>query len=382
MPAQHTYTRQDVAEIDCHGGPAPLRRVLELCLAHGARLAGPGEFTLRAFLNGRIDLAQAEAVADVVAAKTEAGLRMAVAQLDGCLSDQIQAIHAPLLHALAWVEASIDFEPDEVPAYGIDPDLHAAVEALADLLSGAERGIVYREGIRTAIVGQPNVGKSSLLNALLRAERAIVTPIPGTTRDTLEETLNLHGIPLVLVDTAGIRADTRDLAEDMGVERSRAALALADLALLVVDANRPVDGGDRAIASLIGDRPAITVLNKTDLPVRASAGDLLPGAPVVEISALTGAGIAALEGAIEGAVFGGRVVASHPALVSSARHRDVLRRAQEGVHAAIEARENGLPLDFVSIGLRGAIGALGEITGESVSETLLETIFGRFCIGK
>jgi tRNA modification GTPase len=382
MPAPRTYTRQDVVEIDCHGGPVPLRRVLELCLAYGARLAGPGEFTLRAFLNGRIDLAQAEAVADVVAAKTEAGLRMAVAQLDGRLSSEIQGIRARLLHALAWVEASIDFEPDEVPAYEIDPDLHAAAQALADLLSGAERGVVYREGIRTAIVGQPNVGKSSLLNALLRAERAIVTPIPGTTRDTLEETLNLHGIPLVLVDTAGIRADTRDMAEDMGVERSRAALAQADLALLVVDANRPIDGGDREIAALIGAKSAITVLNKTDLPVRADVGDLLPGAPVVEISALTGAGVGALERAIEEVVFGGRVVAGEPALVSSARHRDVLRRAQEGVQAAIDARAEGLPVDFVSIGLRGAVHALGEITGESVSETLLETIFSRFCIGK
>jgi tRNA modification GTPase len=382
MPAPRTYTRQDVVEVDCHGGPVPLRRVLELCLAHGARLAGPGEFTLRAYLNGRIDLAQAEAVADVVAAKTEAGLRMAVAQLDGRLSSEIRDIRARLIRALAWVEASIDFEADEVPPYEIDPDLQAAAEALADLLSGAERGVVYREGIRTAIVGQPNVGKSSLLNALLRAERAIVTPIPGTTRDTLEETLNLHGIPLVLVDTAGIRADTRDVAEDMGVARSRAAVAQADLALLVVDANRPVDEGDREIAALIGNKPAITVLNKTDLPVRVDAGGLLPDAPTVEISALTGAGIGALEGAIEEVVFGGRVVTGEPALVSSARHRDVLRRAQEGVQAAITTQEEGLPLDLTGIGLREAVHALGEITGESVSETLLETIFGRFCIGK
>jgi tRNA modification GTPase len=382
MPAPRTYTRQDVVEIDCHGGPAPLRRVLELCLAHGARLAGPGEFTLRAFLNGRIDLAQAEAVADVVAARTEAGLRIAVAQLDGYLSSEIQNIRGRVLQALAWVEASIDFEPDEVPACEIDCDLDAAAEALADLLSGAERGIVYREGIRTAIVGQPNVGKSSLLNALLRAERAIVTPIPGTTRDTLEETLNLHGIPLVLVDTAGIRADTRDMAEDMGVARSRAALAQADLALLVVDANQPIDRGDREIAALIGAKPAIAVLNKTDLPGRADPAELLPGAPVVEISALTGAGVDALERAIEEVVFGGSVVAAEPALVSSARHRDVLRRALEGVQTAIKARTEGLPLDFLSIGLRAAVHALGEITGESVSETLLETIFSRFCIGK
>ncbi len=382
MPAPRTYTRQDVVEIDCHGGPVPLRRVLDLCLAHGARPAGPGEFTLRAFLNGRIDLAQAEAVADVVAAKTEAGLRMAVTQLDGKLSDRLQAIRTRLLDALAWIEASIDFEQDEVPAYEIDADLEAAQEALVQLLCGAERGVVYREGIRTAIVGQPNVGKSSLLNALLRADRAIVTPLPGTTRDTLEETLNLHGIPLVLVDTAGIRADTRDMAEDMGVARSRAALGQADLALLVVDANRPVDEGDREIATTIVDKPAIVVLNKTDLPVCADVDGLLPGAPTVDVSALTGVGMADLEGAIEELVFGGRVVAAEVALVGSSRHRDLLRRAQAGVEAAIEARTNGLPLDLSSIGLREAVQALGEITGESVSETLLETIFSRFCIGK
>lgn len=382
MPAPRTYTRQDVVEIDCHGGPAPLRRVLDLCLAHGARLAGPGEFTLRAFLNGRIDLAQAEAVADLVAAKTDAGLRLAVAQLDGRLSSQVQGVRGRLLDALAWVEASIDFAEDEVPPYEIDPDLRFAQGILSDLLAGAERGLVYRHGIRTAIVGQPNVGKSSLLNALLRVERAIVTPVPGTTRDTLEETLNLHGIPLVLVDTAGIRAETHDLVEGMGVERSRAALAQADLALLVVDGNRALDDGDRNIAALVGTNPAIVVVNKTDLPTVVRVDDLLDGASCVEISALTGAGIDDLERAIEATVFSGRVVASDAVLVGSPRHRDVLRRALEHVGAAIEARRTGMPLDFCSIGLRSAVNALGEITGETASEALLETIFSRFCIGK
>jgi tRNA modification GTPase len=381
MPAPRTYTRQDVVEIDCHGGPVPLRRVLELCLRYGARLAGPGEFTLRAFLNGRIDLAQAEAVADLVEAKTDAGLRLAVAQLDGQLSEQIRAIRMRLHDALAWVEASIDFDEEDVSPYDIEADLLSAQALVSDLLVGAERGIVYRQGIRTAIVGQPNVGKSSLLNALLRVDRAIVTPIPGTTRDTLEETLNLHGIPLVLVDTAGIRADTRDLVEDLGVARSRAALAQADLALLVIDGNHEVDDGDRAIAALIGHKPAIVVVNKTDLPVVARASELLH-VPQVEISALTGAGIEALERAIEDVVFAGQVVASDVALVSSPRHRDVLQRALEHVGAALSAQRTGMPLDFVSIGLRSAVNALGEITGETVSETLLETIFGRFCIGK
>jgi tRNA modification GTPase len=382
MPAPRTYTRQDVVEIDCHGGPAALRRVLDLCLARGARMAGPGEFTLRAFVNGRIDLAQAEAVADLVEAKTQAGLRLAVAQLDGQLSAQIAAIRARLLTALAWVEASIDFEADEVPPYEVQADLEQAQQALATLIAGAERGIVYRQGIRTAIVGRPNVGKSSLLNALLRVERAIVTPIPGTTRDTLEETLNLGGIPLILVDTAGIRTDTRDMAEDLGVERSRAALGQADLALLVVDGNLPLSHEDRQIAALIGSKPAIVVINKSDLPILARVADLLPRAPQIELSALTRAGIADLERAIEEVVFSGQVMAADAALVSSPRHRDVLRRTQAHVGAALDTHRAGLPADLLSVDLRAAVDALGEITGETVSETLLETIFARFCVGK
>jgi tRNA modification GTPase len=275
MPAPRTYTRQEVVEIHCHGGPSPLRRTLDLCLTYGARLAGPGEFTLRAFLNGRIDLAQAEAVADLVEAKTEAGRRMAVAQLKGGLSARIREVRSRLLDALAWVEASIDFDEDEVPPYDVRSDLKGVRRSLAELLASAGRGIVYRLGIRTAIVGRPNVGKSSLLNALLRADRAIVTPIPGTTRDTLEETLNLNGIPLLLVDTAGIRTDTRDLAEDLGVERSRTALAQADLALLVIDGNERICAQDREIAELIAQKPAIVVINKTDLPVVADVNGLL-----------------------------------------------------------------------------------------------------------
>jgi tRNA modification GTPase len=393
MPAPKTYTRQDVVEIHCHGGPAPLRRVLDLCLAQGARAAGPGEYTLRAFLNGRIDLAQAEAVADLVEAKTDAGLRLAVAQLQGRLSDHIRAVRGRLLEALAWVEASIDFDKDEIPPYELDPDLAAACRQLQAMVDGAERGMLYRQGIQTAIVGQPNVGKSSLLNALLRAERAIVTPIPGTTRDTLAETLNLDGIPLVLVDTAGIRQDTRDLAEDLGVERSRTALAQADLALLVVDGSVPLNAEDRRIADLVGDKPAIVVANKVDLVVGQdvhpagrtdtnSLQDLLPHAPRVDLSALTGEGLETLEQAIVEAVFGGQVVASEATLVSRPRHRDLLQQALERVQATIEARREGLPPDLLSIDLTAAVNALGEITGETVSETLLETIFGRFCIGK
>jgi tRNA modification GTPase len=292
-----------------------------------------------------------------------------------------------LLEALAWVEASVDFDEAEIPPYEVDAELCAARAQLGALIDGAERGMLYRQGIRTAIVGQPNVGKSSLLNALLRAERAIVTPIPGTTRDTLEETLNLAGIPLVLVDTAGIRRDTRDLAEDLGVERSRAALAQADLALLVVDGSVPLNAEDWRIADLVGDdKPAIVVANKVDLRAGEGAGALdpalLPHAPRVDLSALTGEGLETLEQAIVESVFAGQVVASEATLVSHPRHRDLLEEAQARVLAAIDARREELPPDLLGIDLRAAVSALGEITGETVSETLLEAIFGRFCIGK
>ncbi len=404
MPAPHTYTREDVVEINCHGGIVPLRRILELCLRGGARLASPGEFTLRAFLNGRIDLAQAEAVLDIVRAKTEASLRVAVEQLDGHLSDQVRLIRSQLVDALAYLEASIDFPEDEIPERDIASDLEEARGLLGELLAHADQGIVYRQGIRTAIVGKPNVGKSSLLNALLRTSRAIVAPIPGTTRDTLEETLNLQGIPLVLVDTAGIIADdefsrlkgipleegrensseTEDVLTRLSIERSRKALAQADLALLVVDGSEPLSEADRETARLVGDRAAILVINKIDLPQASDSGspDLLPGAPRVRISALTGEGLEELEQAIVDTVFSGRVLASDALLVSNPRHKDALQRALDHLMAAQEAHRRGMPADFIAIGLTAAISALGEITGETVSEDLLEAIFSNFCVGK
>jgi tRNA modification GTPase len=382
MKAPRTYTRQDVAEINCHGGIAPLRRTLELCLRQGARLASPGEFTLRAFINGRIDLAQAEAVLDIVRAKTEAGLRVAVDQLEGRLSDQVRALRGQLVDVLAYLEATIDFEEDEIPERDIAPDLEETRRQLEKLLAHADRGMIYRQGIRTAIVGRPNVGKSSLLNALLRTSRAIVTPIPGTTRDTLEETLNLQGIPLVLVDTAGIVAETEDVIERLSIERSRKALAQADLALLVVDGSEPITEADRQIAGLAAGKTAILVINKIDLPRSGDNFDILPEATRVEISALTGEGLEELEEAIVEVVFSGQVLASDEPLVSSPRHKDVLRRAWDHVSGAQDAHAQGMPADFVAIDLTSAVNALGEITGETVSEDLLEAIFSEFCVGK
>ena len=382
MPAPWTYTRQDVVEINCHGGIVPLRRVLELCLRYGARLASPGEFTLRAFLNGRIDLAQAEAVLDIVRAKTAASLRVAVGQLDGRLSHEVHQVRAQMVDVLSWLEASVDFAEDEIPPRDIAPDLEKVQGRLERLLSTADQGIVYRQGVRTAIIGRPNVGKSSLLNALLRTSRAIVTPIPGTTRDTLEETLNLQGVPLVLVDTAGITADAEDVIERLGIERSRAALAQADLALMVVDGSEPLTSADHDIAALLENKPSLLVINKCDLPVVIDVDGFLPNLPRVRISALTGEGLDTLESAIVETVFSGQVLASDALLVSNPRHKDILQRAHDHVLAARQTHAQGLPADFVAIDLTAAVNALGEITGETLHEDLLETIFSNFCIGK
>jgi tRNA modification GTPase len=387
MPAPRTYTRQDVVEINGHGGIVALRRILALCLRGGARLAEPGEFTARAFLNGRLDLAQAEAVLDVIQAKTETSLQAAVEQLDGRLSDRVRAVRALLVDALAYLEASIDFAEDEIPERNIGPDLQEADARLSQLLADADRGIIYRQGVRAAIVGRPNVGKSSLLNRLLRVSRAIVTDIPGTTRDTLEETLNLQGIPVVLVDTAGITTETEDPIERMGIERSRMALAQADLALLVLDASEPLTDTDRAIAALLDEQPAIVILNKIDL-LREGSGEPLRSplpalsAPTVPISALTGEGLEALEAAIVETVFSGQTTASEAPAVTNPRHKEALNRALEAIRAAAEAHHMGISPDLLSIDLVTAVNALGEITGQTASDDLVETIFSSFCIGK
>ena len=381
MAAPRTYTRQDVVEINAHGGAVAARAILALCLAAGARPADAGEFTLRAFVNGRLDLAQAEAVLDVIAAKTGIALRVAVEQLDGRLSQRVRAVRQALLETLAYLEASVDFPEDDVPPQDITPALAQAAEALRELLRQADQGLVYREGVRTAIVGRPNVGKSSLLNALLHADRAIVTPIPGTTRDTLEETLSLQGIPLVLVDTAGI-AETDDLIERLGIERSRRAVAAADLVLLVVDGSAAPTPADEQVAALCMDKRAVVAVNKGDLPMAAGWSACLPNAPHLIVSALTGEGLPELEVLLVETILGGGAGAGEPPVASNPRHRDAFRRALESVGEAQQALRNGLPADMQAIDLGEAVRALGEVTGESASDELLETIFGQFCIGK
>ncbi|GAB4405302.1 MAG: tRNA uridine-5-carboxymethylaminomethyl(34) synthesis GTPase MnmE [Anaerolineales bacterium] len=382
MPAPRTYTRQDIVEINGHGGIVALRRILELALREGARPAEPGEFTLRAFVNGRMDLAQAEAVLDIVNAQTDAALRLAVGQLEGRLSGEVRAVRERLVAALAYLEATIDFVEDEIPPQDIGPALREAADAIRGLLRGADQGIVYRQGIRTAIVGRPNVGKSSLLNALLRTDRAIVTPIPGTTRDTLEETLNLQGVPFVLVDTAGIAGATADPVEQLGIERSRRAVRQADLVLVVVDGSEPLRPEDRAIAELTEGRAAIVAINKCDLPTVADVAEFLPSAPRVRISALTGEGLDDLRAAMLELALGGEAMASNGILVGSVRHKEALARALDHVEKAEATYRQGLPADFVTIDLRAALDALGEITGQTVTPDLLDNIFANFCIGK
>jgi tRNA modification GTPase len=382
LPGPHTYTREDMAEINGHGGAVPLQRILALCLAQGARLAGPGEFTARAFLNGRLSLDQAEAVLDVVQARTEAGLHLALQQLDGQLAGQVRAARGLTLEVLAYLTATMDFPEEDIPTEETLPRLRQALLQVQGLLAGADQGILYRQGVRAAIVGRPNVGKSSLLNALLRQSRAIVTPIPGTTRDTIEETLNLRGLPVVLVDTAGI-SGTDDPVERLGVARSRQALAVADLALFVMDGSQPLTPHDSEIAATLAGKSVIMVMNKSDLPQRSKApSDLLPASPTASISALTGQGMDRLEAAVVEAVLGGQAGASSATLVTTPRHQDALRRAAEHLAAATDGLASDRYADCVTIDLTAAANALGEITGETASEDLLQAIFSRFCIGK
>ncbi|PDW01860.1 tRNA uridine-5-carboxymethylaminomethyl(34) synthesis GTPase MnmE [Candidatus Viridilinea mediisalina] len=386
MRAPRSFTREDVVEISLHGGTLPVQTTLRLCLGAGARLARPGEFTLRAFLNGRIDLSQAEATLDVIRAQTDAALALAQAQLGGWLAQEVRAVRSALLNALAYVTVLVDFPEDEVEPQTIGPELEAGLATVNRLLASADQGLLYRQGARLALVGRPNVGKSSLLNALLRSERAIVTPIPGTTRDTLEESANLAGIPVVLTDTAGIHASP-DPVERLGIERTHAALAQADLALFVLDATTPPGHDDYTIAELIGNKPCIVVWNKVDLnnAVVPKATPELPNcraAPCM-VSAHTGHGMEQLVQTIAQQLLGGSPLAAGAAqLVSNPRHQDALRRAHEHLSAALAGHNANHPTDLLAGDLTAALNALGEITGETVGEDLLDVIFSRFCIGK
>jgi tRNA modification GTPase len=387
MRAPRTFTREDVVEVACHGGIWPAKLVLDAVLESGARLAEPGEFTRRAFLNGRIDLAQAEAVSDLIHSRTELALRAANEQLAGRLSQRINKLRDEMLETLAHIEAHIDF-PDE----DIAPDtrkqlvgrLEHAVAFMDELLRTANEGQILRRGIRAAILGRPNVGKSSLLNQLLGRDRAIVSAIPGTTRDTIEETANIRGLPVVFIDTAGLR-EARDEIEVEGIQRSRQALREAELILHVFDASLPWDEPGHGQLTELPGKKRILVFNKTDLPrgFTQDAVTALPAsAPRVEVSCLTGKGIETLKDAIKEFVWSGEIKAEMLEVMINSRHQDALNRARAASVRTLEALASDRTLELVALDLRIAVNAVGEIVGKTTTEDLLDTIFSRFCIGK
>ena len=389
MRAPRTFTGEDTVELSCHGGPVPVRETLRAVLAAGARAAEPGEFTLRAFLNGRLDLSQAESVLGVVTARTGDGLRLALADLGGELAGRIAPAKAAVVSLLAYLDAAADFPDDEIPPGDVDGDLATALGALDAVVAGSRTGMLYRDGARVALIGRPNVGKSSLLNALLRSDRAIVTPVAGTTRDVIAETAEIGGMPITLVDTAGI-VETTDLIERLGIERSRQAMSTATAAVLVLDGSRPPSPDDLSIATRLRDRGAggtgefvVVAINKRDLPERADQSTvtaLLPGSPVVAISTVTGDGLVDLETALVH-LLRGDAGESAPALLS-ARQQAALDRALLHLREADAAHRAGYPIDLLAVDVRAALRALGEITGEDVDEGVLAEIFSRFCIGK
>jgi len=411
MRAPYTYTREDVVEIHCHGGIVPLRKVLQLCLREGARLAEPGEFTLRAFVNGRIDLVQAEAVCDIIRARTGAALNFALHQLEGQLSRTINGIREEIVDFLAHIEACLDYPEEEIPDLSreeIAKKIDSVLSGIRDLLSSAESGKIIRDGLRTAIVGKPNVGKSSLLNAFLDEEKAIVTPIPGTTRDVVEDMVNILGIPMKIMDTAGIR-HARDEIEMAGMERTRKSIELSDLVLFVIDLSLPLSEEDgRIMENLLGKR-TIIVANKCDLPHRVSEKEIrelwasslcraMPennspkyslnnpsiflDPPLIRVSATERVGMKDLQELIYHLFIKGEVSISDADLITNVRHRDALVRTEESLERAVEASRRGDPEEFIALNLRQALDALGEIVGETATEDILNRIFSRFCVGK
>ena len=387
MRAPKSYTAEDVVEFNCHGGSALLTTVLDLTLQAGARLAEPGEFTRRAFLNGRIDLAQAEAVADLIRAKTDLARQIAVDGLTGRLSREVNSLNDRLANLLAEVEASIDFPEEELDFLDLDAmrrTAQAIQDGLEQLIATASDGKIVRDGINIAILGKPNVGKSSLLNRLLKSTRAIVTEIPGTTRDTIEETLNLRGIPVNLTDTAGIRR-TEDIVERQGVERSKSYFDRAALILMVFDASEPLTDLDIELLGEASSRNTILVSNKMDLPIATAPKDLQLHAPektVVQTSMLHGAGIEELKSAVIQHVIGGGFVLGDSPIIANVRHDDALRRAQTALSHAIESLDASMPPEFIAVDLRSSLDAIGEIVGKTTTEDILDRIFSQFCIGK
>ena len=383
MRAPRTFTCEDVVEITCHGGILPAKMVLDAVLESGARLAEPGEFTRRAFLNGRIDLAQAEAVADLIHSRTELALRAANEQLAGKLSQRINQLRDEMVEILAHIEAHIDF-----PEEDIDPDtkdqliarLDRSVAFMDQLLRTANEGQILRRGIRAAIIGRPNAGKSSLLNQLLGHDRAIVSPIPGTTRDTIEETANIRGLPVVFIDTAGLR-EARDEIEAEGVRRTRQTLQQAEFILQMFDVSEPLTDSDRDYLAEFSSKKRILVLNKIDLTPQLHLPSNLMSA-AMKVSCLTAEGIEPLKDAIKELVWSGEINAEMLQVMINSRHQDALNRARAATLCAVETFRENQTLELIALDLRIAVDAVGEIVGKTTTEDLLDVIFSQFCIGK
>ena len=386
MRAPRTFTGEDTVEIDCHGGVYAMRRVLETVLKNGAKTASPGEFTKRAFLNGKMDLSQAEAVMDVIQAKNEYALKSSMEQLRGSVQKAIRDIRKDLIYHIAYIESALD-DPEHISLDGYSQELleivEKAQEEIAHLLKTASDGKMIKEGIRTVILGKPNAGKSSLLNVLVGENRAIVTDIEGTTRDILEEYINLHGISLRMIDTAGIR-ETEDVVEKIGVNRARDMAKEADLILYVVDSSRPLDENDEEIISMLDSRKAIVLYNKTDLEPKVDMKALkeIVNRQVISVSAKEETGIRELEKEIKNMFFSGEISFNDEVYITNARHKEALMEAAESLRLVKNSIEMDMPEDFFSIDLMNAYESLGRIIGESVGEDLVNEIFSKFCMGK
>lgn len=386
MKKPHSYTAEDTVEIHCHGGVYVMKRILDLVIRNGARPADPGEFTKRAFLNGRIDLSQAEAVMDVIQAKNEYALKNSVSQLKGSVMKKIRALREQVLYEIAYIESALD-DPEHISLEGYPQKLCVKVDNFLkeseELLTGAEEGRVLREGIRTVIVGKPNVGKSSLLNVLAGDERAIVTEIAGTTRDALEEQIRIRGLTLNLVDTAGIR-ETEDVVERIGVDRAKNMVNEADLVLYVVDSSSVLDENDEEIISFLKDQNVIVLLNKSDLPSAVNSEMIRErlSKPVISVSAREETGIEEFADLLEKMFLEGRVSFNDEVYLTNARQKNAMEEAKRSFERVKESIEAGMPEDFFSIDLMAAYDSLGQILGESVGEDLVNEIFSKFCMGK
>lgn len=386
MRGPKSYTAEDTVEIDCHGGALVMGKILEIVLKNGARPAEPGEFTKRGFLNGRIDLSQAEAVMDVINAKSDYALKNSVNQLNGAMSKKVKKLREALIYEIAFIESALD-DPEHISLEGYPETLHGRLKPVENeiekLLATADSGRVVKEGVKTVILGKPNAGKSSLMNVLVGEERAIVTDVEGTTRDTLEENIRLHGISLNIIDTAGIR-ETEDIVEKIGVDRARQIADDADLIIYVVDGSRPLDENDREIMELIQDRKSVVLLNKTDLKMTVTKKELeeMTGQAVIPVSAKEQKGIDELEEKIKEMFFSGELDFNDEVMITNARHKAALREAYDSLKLVEQSIEDQMPEDFFSIDLMNAYEKLGSIIGEALEDDLVNEIFSKFCMGK